>query len=64
VLNGAALKAVEATTAELSSADCVVILTDHREFDYAAVIEHAALVIDTRAATWGLAAPSDRVIRL
>jgi UDP-N-acetyl-D-glucosamine dehydrogenase len=64
VLNGAALKAVEASRAELSSADCVVILTDHREFDYAEVIAHAALVIDTRAATWGLSAPSDRVIRL
>jgi UDP-N-acetyl-D-glucosamine dehydrogenase len=64
VLNGAALKAVEATRAELRSADCVVILTDHREFDYAEVVEHSTLIIDTRAATWGLSAPSDRVIRL
>ncbi|HUF94070.1 MAG TPA: nucleotide sugar dehydrogenase [Candidatus Limnocylindria bacterium] len=64
VLGGVALKAVEATEAELNAADCVVILTDHREFDYAQVVEHAALVIDTRAATWGLASPTDRVIRL
>jgi UDP-N-acetyl-D-glucosamine dehydrogenase len=64
VLDGGVLKAVDVTAAELSGADCVLILTDHREFDYAQVVEHAALVIDTRAATWGLAAPTDRVIRL
>ncbi len=64
LLDGGALKAVEVTDAELSGADCVLILTDHREFDYAQVIEHSALVIDTRAATWGLPAPTDRVIRL
>jgi UDP-N-acetyl-D-glucosamine dehydrogenase len=64
VLNGGALKAVEPTKAELQGADCVLILTDHREFDYAQVVEHATLVIDTRAATWGLAAPTDSVIRL
>jgi UDP-N-acetyl-D-glucosamine dehydrogenase len=64
VLESGVLKAVEVTEAELTGADCVLILTDHREFDYARVVEHAALVIDTRAATWGLAAPTDRVIRL
>jgi UDP-N-acetyl-D-glucosamine dehydrogenase len=64
VLGGTALKAVEVTEAELSGADCVLILTDHREFDYAQVVEHSKLVIDTRAATWGLASPTDRVIRL
>jgi UDP-N-acetyl-D-glucosamine dehydrogenase len=64
VLGSTALKAVEVTDAELSAADCVLILTDHREFDYARVIEHSSLVIDTRAATWGLPSPTDRVIRL
>jgi UDP-N-acetyl-D-glucosamine dehydrogenase len=28
-----------------------VIVTDHTAFDYAAVVEHAALVVDTRNAT-------------
>ena len=64
VLDGATLKAIEVTQAELAGADCVLILTDHREFDYAQVVEHGRLVIDTRAATWGLPAPTDRVIRL
>jgi UDP-N-acetyl-D-glucosamine dehydrogenase len=38
-----------ATTAEiLSSADCVVILTDHSAFDYATIVAHSQLVLDCR----------------
>ena len=35
----------------LASADCVVIVTNHSEYDYAQIVEHAPLVIDTRNAT-------------
>ena len=35
----------------LTSADCVVILTDHTGYDYQHIVDHAALVIDTRHAT-------------
>jgi UDP-N-acetyl-D-glucosamine dehydrogenase len=58
------LKAVELTEGELTAADCVLILTDHPEFDYRRVVETAALVVDTRNATWGIPAPADRVFRL
>jgi UDP-N-acetyl-D-glucosamine dehydrogenase len=34
--------------------DCVVIVTQHREFDYAKVLEQATLVFDARNATAGL----------
>jgi UDP-N-acetyl-D-glucosamine dehydrogenase len=34
----------------LASFDCVAILTDHKVFDYAAIVEHADLVVDTRNA--------------
>ena len=34
----------------LRSYDCVAILTDHRAFDYAAIVEHSDLVVDTRNA--------------
>jgi len=34
----------------LGEVDCVVVLTDHREFDYAAVARAARLVVDTRNA--------------
>ena len=58
------LDAVEVTPERLSAADCVVILTDHPEFDYRRVVELAPLVVDTRNATWGLPAPQGRVICL
>ena len=36
--------------AALSSADCVVIATDHSEYDWNMVVEKAALLVDTRNA--------------
>jgi UDP-N-acetyl-D-glucosamine dehydrogenase len=62
-IGGQILKAVEVTDEELCAAHCVVILTDHREFPYAHVLAHAALVIDTRNATWAMPG-SDDVVRL
>ncbi len=44
--------------------DAVVILTDHREFDYRMVVEQADLVIDSRNATRDVAAAPGRVIKL
>ena len=47
----------------LSEADCVVIVTDHREgVDYEAVMERAALIVDTRNALKGRIDP--RIVRL
>jgi len=51
------LKAVEPTEEILREADCVVIVTDHPEFDYAAVARHARRVVDTRQS---LPVPRDR----
>jgi UDP-N-acetyl-D-glucosamine dehydrogenase len=64
VLDGATLKAVELDTQRVAGADCVVILTDHAEFDYRSIVDTASLVVDTRSATWGLDAPHDRVVSL
>jgi UDP-N-acetyl-D-glucosamine dehydrogenase len=36
--------------------DCVVIVTDHSQYDYADIVEKAKLVVDTRNATKGIAA--------
>ena len=36
------------TPAELSSAEIVVLLTDHDEFDFRVIAEHSRLVLDTR----------------
>ena len=37
--------------------DCVVIVTDHSQHDYAALVESAQLVVDTRNVTRGLQSP-------
>ena len=37
----------------LSAADCVVIITDHRVFDHAAIVNHSKLIVDTRNALKG-----------
>ncbi|MDR3412394.1 MAG: UDP binding domain-containing protein, partial [Formivibrio sp.] len=36
--------------------DCVVIVTDHSQYDYPGIVEKSKLVIDTRNATKGIAA--------
>ncbi|MBB5061879.1 nucleotide sugar dehydrogenase [Granulicella mallensis] len=37
--------------------DCVVIVTDHSDYDYEAIVEGANLVVDTRNATKGINSP-------
>jgi UDP-N-acetyl-D-glucosamine dehydrogenase len=60
------LQSIELTDAELKSADCVVIVTDHSEIDYARVTELAPLIVDTRNALNGelRRASRARIIRL
>ena len=41
----------ELTSDYLRSQDCVVIVTDHSAYDWAWVVEHSPLIIDTRNAT-------------
>ena len=61
---GLSLKAVALTDHDLASADCVLILTDHPEFDYRQIVKTATLVVDTRNATWGIPASAGQVVRL
>ncbi len=42
------LASVELTPEVIASYDAVVVLTDHSDFDYAAILEHAKLIVDTR----------------
>jgi UDP-N-acetyl-D-glucosamine dehydrogenase len=41
------------TAGTLAAADCVAILTEHRDFDYGLVLESARLIVDTRNAIKG-----------
>jgi UDP-N-acetyl-D-glucosamine dehydrogenase len=43
-------------------ADCVVIVTDHKAFDYAEIVKRAKLVVDTRNALKGNT--SEKIVRL
>ena len=45
-----------------AAADCVVIVTDHSDFDYAAILERSKLIVDTRNAYRNLSSP--KIVRL
>jgi UDP-N-acetyl-D-glucosamine dehydrogenase len=46
----------------LRSADCVVVVTDHRKTDYANISKAARLIVDTRNAL--KAFPGKNIVRL
>ncbi len=45
-----------------ADADCVVVVTDHKKFDFASVVNSAKLVVDTRNALKGIS--SNKIVRL
>ncbi|HEX5069508.1 MAG TPA: nucleotide sugar dehydrogenase [Vicinamibacterales bacterium] len=55
------LSSVPLTDAALAEADCVVIVTDHKAFDYAQIVRQAKLVVDTRNA---IKTPAKHVFKL
>jgi len=48
----------------LESADCVVITTDHSNYDYEMIVKHAKLVVDTRNATKEIKNGRKRIVKL
>ncbi len=57
-LDGIALQSEDS----VKDADCVVVVTDHSDFDYASLVEKARLVVDTRNALKNYT--SDKIVRL
>jgi UDP-N-acetyl-D-glucosamine dehydrogenase len=55
---------VELTAEELSGADVVVIVTDHKVIDFQRVVDHASLIVDTRNATAKTIQTQARVVSL
>jgi UDP-N-acetyl-D-glucosamine dehydrogenase len=47
------IKAVDLTRGGIAQYDAVVIITDHKAFDYAALVEEADVIVDTRNAIKG-----------
>ena len=60
------MRGIELSNEVVSNADCVVIVTDHRNIDYGRLTENAKLVVDTRNATRSLVDEkySGKIIRL
>ncbi|HXS99726.1 MAG TPA: nucleotide sugar dehydrogenase [Elusimicrobiota bacterium] len=57
------VKNVALTESVLGSVDATVIVTDHSEYDYEAIVKHSPLVIDTRNACGGLGRWKDKIVR-
>ena len=62
--DGWRLQSVPNVVAAASAADCIVIITDHREYDYPVLLERAALIVDTRNALGAAGRGNPKVIRL
>ncbi len=43
---------------KLEQYDCVMIVTDHSDYDYQRIVKESQLVVDTRNATKGITAPN------
>jgi UDP-N-acetyl-D-glucosamine dehydrogenase len=41
----------------LGQYDCVLIVTDHSDYDYQGIVRESQLVVDTRNATRGIKSP-------
>ncbi|MGE5644949.1 MAG: nucleotide sugar dehydrogenase [Acidobacteriota bacterium] len=52
----------EAPEKAAAEADCVVVVTDHKAFDYEALVKQSKLVVDTRNALKGMS--SEKIVRL
>jgi UDP-N-acetyl-D-glucosamine dehydrogenase len=62
--DGLQMDSVTDLMAEVKLADCVVIVTNHKVYDYPAVLEAARLVVDTRNALGQLGKDNPKVKRL
>jgi len=51
------LQMTRAELRDLGQYDCVLIVTDHSDYDYKGIVEESQLVVDTRNATRGIQSP-------
>jgi UDP-N-acetyl-D-glucosamine dehydrogenase len=58
---GVDMKSVALDQATLAAADCVVLITDHKGFNYPDIVKHAKLMVDTRNA---VKTPAPHVFKL
>jgi UDP-N-acetyl-D-glucosamine dehydrogenase len=58
------IESVKDLMAEVKSADCVVIVTNHKVYDYNTIHKEAKLIVDTRNALGKLGVKNPKVVRL
>lgn len=63
-LGGEDFRSVAISESVLKETDCVLILTDHQNFDYQQMLVEASLIVDTRGAMRGITGGSAQVISL
>jgi UDP-N-acetyl-D-glucosamine dehydrogenase len=56
------MKSVPLTPQTLGSYDAVIVATDHSSYDYAAIVDAAKLVVDTRNATRRVMRHRDKIV--
>lgn len=59
----APMKSVPLTPESLAAQDCVLIATDHTVYDYAWIVAHSRLVVDTRNATKHVPAGREKIVK-
>lgn len=57
------MKSVPVTPASLKKYDCVLIATDHSDYDYDLICQHANLIVDTRNATANVKRSKKNVVK-
>jgi UDP-N-acetyl-D-glucosamine dehydrogenase len=57
------MSSCELTPESLASRDLVLIVTDHSAYDWDFIVEHAALVVDTRNATRGVVGGRGKIVK-
>ncbi|CEO87776.1 UDP-N-acetyl-D-mannosaminuronate dehydrogenase (framgment 2) [Syntrophaceticus schinkii] len=55
---------VSLSAEKLQEADCVLIATDHSDFDYDWIVENSKIVVDTRNATRGVKNHRDKIVKI
>ena len=62
--DGWSMTSVSDLLTEVRRADCVVIVTNHKIYDYPAILDAAALIVDTRNALGALGKSNPKVVKL
>ena len=62
--DGLEMESVSDLLASVRQVDCVVIVTNHKVYDYAAILDAARLIVDTRNALGSAARVNPKVVRL